>query len=160
MKENHKKIENHFTSSMVLEGNSEVNNDENLKSISTSLIKEFVKNNDLLAKNETKTDLDKRKPLLVGFAIASGNNRAKKVIKLALLPLLNNNRNLEKTKSISLLISSHTIEIDIDEIGIINDYIQEKVDYQADIIMSVNQDENLDEALAVTLILSDNIKHQ
>ena len=61
----------------------------------------------------------------------------------------------KNTKSILLLISSHTIEIDIDEIGIINDYIQEKSEYTADIVMNVNEDKNLGEALAVTIILSE-----
>lgn len=149
------KIRKEFTASMVFNGNSEANNEENLKNISSNFIIEFTKKRELLIQKKTKTDITKRKPLLVGFAVASGNNRAKKAIELALLSLLYKNKINENTKSISLLISSHTTEIDLDEIGVINEYIQEKVGYRADIIMSVNEDENLGKALAVTIILSE-----
>lgn len=87
--------------------------------------------------------------------MTSGNNRAKNTIKLALLPLLRNTQVFEKTKSILLHISSHTTKISLDEIGNINDYIREKAGYTADIVMYVNEDKNLGEALAVTIILSE-----
>jgi hypothetical protein len=154
------KIKNRFTASMVFKANPEANNEENLINISSSLIKEFTEKREFLADNRTKADINKRKPLLVGFAVASGNNRARKAVELAFSSLLYNNKVIEKTKSISLLISSHTAEIEIDEIGIINDYIQEKAEYTAEIIMSVNEDINLGEALAVTIILSENLKFQ
>jgi hypothetical protein len=150
-----KKIKNKFTASMVFNGSIETTNDEKLKSISSSFIQEFNKKRELLVENGKKTNLDKKKPLLVGFGITSGNNRAKKAVELALSSLLYKNKIIENTKSILLLISSHTIEIDIDEIGIINDYIQEKSEYTADIVMNVNEDKNLGEALAVTIILSE-----
>ena len=150
-----KKPKNQFTASMIFESTQEENNKKNLKNVSSSFIKEYVKNRKLLSKKETKTDLDKNNLLLVGFAVASGNNRAEKVIELALLPLLRNTQIFEKTKSILLHISSHTTKISLDEIGIINDYIQEKSGYTADIVMYVNEDKNLGEALAVTLILSE-----
>jgi hypothetical protein len=152
---NSNKIKNKFAASMVFKGNMDANNDENLKSISSNFIQEFNKKRELLVENGTKTDLDKRKPLSVGFGVTSGNNRAKKAVELALSSLLYKNKIIENTKSILLLISSHTIEIDINEIGIINDYIQEKSEYTADIVMDVSEDENLGEALAVTIILSE-----
>jgi cell division protein FtsZ len=54
-----------------------------------------------------------------------------------------------------LLISTHTTEVDIDEIGEINDYIQEIAGYNTSIIMSVSEEESLGEALAVTIVLSE-----
>jgi cell division protein FtsZ len=60
---------------------------------------------------------------------------------------------IKNTKPILLLISSHIIEITIDEIGEINDYIQEKARNKAEIIMLVSEDENLGAALAVTIFL-------
>lgn len=155
---NSKKIKNKFATSMVLESHSEAFNEENPKNVSSSLIQEFVKNRELLTKKQTRSELGESKPLLVGFALVSGKNRAKKAIELALSSLLFKNKIVENTKSILLLISSHTIEINIDEIGIINDYIQGKSGYTTDIVMHVNEDKNLGEALAVTLILSDSEK--
>ncbi len=67
---------------MIFESTQEENNKKNLKNVSSSFIKEYVKNRKLLSKKETKTDLDKNNLLLVGFAVASGNNRAEKVIEL------------------------------------------------------------------------------
>lgn len=143
-----------FATSIIFESKQEVNNEENLKTFSSSFIQEYVKNSDFLEQKDVTTVLGKSKPYLVGFAIASGNNRAQNTIELALLPLLKNTQIFENAKSISLLISSHIVEISVDEIGIINDYIQENSEYSAQIVMSVNEDKNLGEALAVTIILS------
>lgn len=160
MKTNIRKTKNQFTASMILECNPEINNEENLKHINTYFIKEFIKKEELLEENKIKANVEKRKPVLIGFAIVSGNDRAKKAIELALSTLLFNEKLMENNTSILLLISSHSIEIDIDEIGLINDYIQEKSSYKADITMMVSEDENLGEALAVTIIISDNLKSQ
>ena len=143
-----------FATSIIFESKQEVNNEENLKTFSSSFIQEYVKNSDFLEQKDVTAGLEKSKPYLVGFAIASGNNRAQNAIELALLPLLKNTQIFENAKSISLLISSHIVEISVDEIGIINDYIQENSEYSAQIVMSVNEDKNLGEALAVTIILS------
>ena len=43
-------------------------------------------------------------------------------------------------------------EITIDEIGIINDYIQEKAGNKANIIMGIGEDNSLTEEIAVTVI--------
>jgi hypothetical protein len=150
-----RKIKNTFAASMVLNATIEDNNYEKLKSIGSGFIQEFNKKRELLVASTTKTDLDKRRPLLVGFGVAKGKNRAKRAIELALSSLLYKKKIIDDTKSILLLISSHTIELEIDEIGIINDYIQEKSDYVANIVMGTNEDENLGEALAVTIILSE-----
>ena len=147
-------LKKQFATSIIFESKQEVNNEENLKTFSSSFIQEYVKNSDFLEQKDATTALEKSKPYLVGFAIASGNNRAQNAIELALLPLLKNTQIFENAKSISLLVSSHIVEMSIDEIGIINDYIQENSEYSAQIVMSVNEDKNLGEALAVTIILS------
>lgn len=156
MNTNNRKIKNQFAASMAFNGSIEANNDEKLKNISSNFIQEFNVKRELLVKNGTKNNLDKKKPTLIGFGLTSGNNRAKKAVELALSSLLDKNKIIESTKTISLLISSHTIEININEIGLINDYIKEKLGYSAEIVMSVNEDKNLGEALAVTIILSEN----
>lgn len=74
---------------------------------------------------------------------------------MALSSLLYKKKIIENTRSILLLISADTIELELDEVGIIVDYIQEKSDYEADIVMGTNEDENLGDALAVTIILSE-----
>lgn len=147
-------LKKQFAASIIFESEQEDNNEENLKTFSSSFIQEYVKNSDFLEQKEATAGLGKSKPYLVGFAIASGNNRAQNAIELALLPLLKNSQIFENPKSISLLVSSHIVEMSIDEIGIINDYIQENSEYSAQIVMSVNEDKNLGEALAVTIILS------
>ena len=90
--------------------------------------------------------------------IASGSKRARKAIVLAFLPLLIYDKLIKNCKSILLLISSHTIEINIDEVGLINDYIQEKLECKATITMIVGEDENLEDALSITIILSEDLK--
>lgn len=155
---NSKKIKNKFLTSMVLEVHSEAFNEVNLKNISSSLIQELVKNRELLTKKQIHYELGESKPLLVGFAVVSGKKRAKKAIELALSSLLFKNLVFTKNNTILLLLSSDSIEINLDEIGEINDYIQEKSGYTADIVMYINEDKNLGEALAITLISSDSEK--
>lgn len=150
-----RKIKNTFAASMVLNGSIETDNDEKLKSIGSNFIQEFNKKRELLAENAIETDLDKRKPFLVGFGMAKGNNRAEKAIELALSSLLYKRKIIEKNRSVLLLISTDTIELELDEVGIVVDYIQEKSDYMADVVLSLNEDENLGDALSVTIILSE-----
>ena len=152
---NSKKIKNKFATSMILESHPEAFCEDNLKSISASFIKDFIENRAFLAKKEIQSEIGNSKPLLIGFAVVSGKKRAKKAIELALSSLLFKNQVFTKNNTILLLISSDALEVNLDEIGIINDYIQEKSGYTADIVMYVNEDKNLGEALAVTLILSE-----
>ena len=123
MKTTIQKIQSQFTASMILESNIETISEDNLKLINTYFINEFIEEEKFLDENKVKADLEKRKPLLIGFAIASGDDRAEKAIELALFPLLFNDKLKEnsKYKSVLLLISSQTIEINIDEVGLIND---------------------------------------
>ena len=66
-------------------------------------------------------------------------------------PLLNDNR-ITGAKNVLLLIVSGKEEITIDEIGLINDYIQEKAGHGANIIMGVGEDLSLENSISVTVI--------
>ena len=152
---NCQKTKNQFTTSMVVESSLETFNEENLRSINSSFVKEFVENRNLLARKEIQSELGNSKPLFVGFAVVSGRNRAKKAIRLALSTPLLNDTIIEKTKTILLHISSDVIEMNLDEIGVINDIIQERVGNKADIIMTVSEDKNLGKSLSITIIMSE-----
>ena len=64
---------------------------------------------------------------------------------------MNDNR-INGAKNVLLLIVSGKEEITIDEIGLINDYIQEKAGHGANIIMGVGEDLNLENSISVTVI--------
>ena len=88
----------------------------------------------------------------MGSATALGENRAKEAIIAALdSPLLNDNK-ITGAKNVLLLIVSGTNEITIDEIGEINDHIQNEAGNNANIIMGVGEDETLGDAISVTII--------
>ncbi|MCL6462784.1 MAG: hypothetical protein I4O51_13075 [Flavobacterium micromati] len=154
MKTYFQKNENQFIASMILNSTTDINNKENLKKINSYFINKFMKYEKLLAKNQTELELLKSQPKYFGFAIASGNNRAEKVIELALSTLTYNDKLMVDNVSILLLISSINGGIDLDEIGLINDSIQEKADFKASITMDVSEDENLGEAIAVAILIS------
>ena len=89
---------------------------------------------------------------IMGAASSSGSNRANDAITKALdSPLLNDNR-ITGAKNVLLLIVSGNEEITIDEIGEINDYIQEQAGYGANIIMGVGEDPELFDSISVTVI--------
>lgn len=152
---NCQKTKNQFVASMVLESYPEAFIEENLKSINSSFVKEFVENRNLLAKKEIQSELGNSKPIFAGFAVTSGRNRAKKAIKLALSTPLLNDKIIDNTKTILLLISSDVIEMNIDEIGVINDIIQERMGNNTAIIMTVSEDKNLGKSLSVTIMMSE-----
>ena len=97
----------------------------------------------------------------MGSALASGQNRAQDAIQKALdSPLLNDNK-ITGAKNVLLLIVSGSHEITIDEIGEINDHIQNEAGHGANIIMGVGEDESLEESIAVTIIATGfNIEQQ
>ncbi|WP_299529041.1 cell division protein FtsZ [Ulvibacterium sp.] len=109
----------------------------------------YTQNIDL---RDAKTVLYNSGTAIMGSAMASGSARAHEAIVKALdSPLLNDNK-ITGAKNVLLLIVSGSQEITIDEIGEINDYIQIEAGYGANIIMGVGEDENLGEAIAVTVI--------
>jgi len=109
----------------------------------------YTQNIDL---RDAKTVLSDSGTAIMGSAIASGTSRAQEAIVQALdSPLLNDNK-ITGAKNVLLLIVSGSKEITIDEIGEINDHIQIEAGHSANIIMGVGEDEDLGEAIAVTVI--------
>jgi len=109
----------------------------------------YTQNIDL---RDAKTVLSNSGTAIMGSSTASGSARASEAIMKALdSPLLNDNK-INGAKNVLLLIVSGTQEITIDEIGEINDFIQIEAGHGANIIMGVGEDENLGDAIAVTVI--------
>ncbi len=109
----------------------------------------YTQNIDL---RDAKTVLSNSGTAIMGSASASGSSRANEAIMKALdSPLLNDNK-IKGAKNVLLLIVSGTEEITIDEIGEINDHIQTEAGHSANIIMGVGEDEELDNAISVTII--------
>ncbi len=109
----------------------------------------YTQNIDL---RDAKTVLSNSGTAIMGSATATGSMRASEAITKALdSPLLNDNK-ISGAKNVLLLIVSGEQEITIDEIGEINDYIQVEAGHGANIIMGVGEDEDLGEAIAVTII--------
>ncbi|TNJ44706.1 cell division protein FtsZ [Tamlana fucoidanivorans] len=118
----------------------------------------YTQNIDL---RDAKTVLSNSGTAIMGSSLASGQNRAQDAIRKALdSPLLNDNK-ITGAKNVLLLIVSGTQEITIDEIGEINDHIQNEAGHGANIIMGVGEDEALEESIAVTIIATGfNIEQQ
>ncbi|GLB51170.1 cell division protein FtsZ [Neptunitalea chrysea] len=109
----------------------------------------YTQNIDL---RDAKTVLSNSGTAIMGSATAAGTQRANEAISAALdSPLLNDNK-IQGAKNVLLLIVSGTEEITLDEIGEINDHIQNEAGFSANIIMGVGEDENLGDAIAVTVI--------
>lgn len=102
--------------------------------------------------HDAKTVLSNSGTAIMGSAKEEGQTRAKTAIAKALdSPLLNDNK-ITGAKNVLLLIVSGTNEVTLDEIGEINDYIQDEAGYDANIIMGVGEDEKLGDAIAVTIV--------
>ncbi len=109
----------------------------------------YTQNIDL---RDAKTVLSNSGTAIMGSAVSEGENRAKEAIVSALdSPLLNDNK-ITGAKNVLLLIVSGSNEITLDEIGEINDHIQNEAGHNANIIMGVGEDETLGDAIAVTII--------
>jgi len=109
----------------------------------------YTQNIDL---RDAKTVLSNSGTAIMGSATASGKSRAQEAIMKALdSPLLNDNK-ITGAKNVLLLIVSGSQEITIDEIGEINDHIQNEAGHGANIIMGVGEDESLQESISVTII--------
>ncbi|MGV8815388.1 MAG: cell division protein FtsZ [Gelidibacter sp.] len=119
------------------------------KGIAEVITHHYTQNIDL---RDAKTVLSNSGTAIMGSATASGKSRAQEAIMKALdSPLLNDNK-ITGAKNVLLLIVSGAHEITIDEIGEINDHIQNEAGHGANIIMGVGEDESLEEAIAVTII--------
>ena len=119
------------------------------KGIAEVITHHYTQNIDL---RDAKTVLSNSGTAIMGSAVSSGSNRAQEAIMKALdSPLLNDNK-ITGAKNVLLLIVSGNEEITIDEIGEINDHIQEQAGHGANIIMGVGDDSSLEESISVTII--------
>lgn len=88
----------------------------------------------------------------MGSAVSEGEGRAINAVQEALTsPLLNDN-NIEGAKYILLNITYGDIEVTMDEIGEITDYIQDEAGSTADVIWGHGYDPTLGNKLSVTLV--------
>ena len=119
------------------------------KGIAEVITHHYTQNIDL---KDAKTVLSKSGNAIMGSYSSSGDKRALNAVSNALdSPLLNDNR-IDGAQNVLLLIVSGSNEVTIDEIGIINDYIQEKAGNNANIIMGIGDDQSLAEEITVTVI--------
>lgn len=119
------------------------------KGIAEVITKNYSINIDL---RDAKTVLADSGTAIMGSAVSSGPNKAQDAIMAALdSPLLNDNK-ITGAKNVLLLIVSGDDEITVDEIGIINDYIQSEAGNSTNIIMGIGEDESLGESIRVTVI--------
>lgn len=102
--------------------------------------------------HDAKTVLSNSGTAIMGSAKESGSDRAKSAIVKALdSPLLNDNK-ITGAKNVLLLIVSGANEVTLDEIGEINDFIQAEAGYEANIIMGIGEDPELEDAISVTIV--------
>ncbi len=90
--------------------------------------------------------------IFIGSSVASGNNRAEKAIKKALLSPLHKGATITNSEHIVVLISIGLEEITLDEISEISDYIQQESTNQPNIILNVTEDNNLENAIGIIII--------
>ena len=120
------------------------------KGISEVITKEYGMNIDL---HDVKTVLEKSGTAIMGAAIASGEDRAINAITKALdSPLLNDN-SIRGAKNVLLLVVSGDTEITLDEIGEINEHIQDQAGGGANIILGAgDEEEGLGDNIKITII--------
>ena len=119
------------------------------KGIAEVITHHYTQNIDL---RDAKTVLSNSGTAIMGSSQASGATRASDAIMKALdSPLLNDNK-ISGAQNVLLLIVSGADEITLDEIGEINDHIQNEAGHNANIIMGVGEDDSLGDAIAVTVI--------
>ena len=119
------------------------------KGVAQVITHHYTQNIDL---KDAKTVLSNSGTAIMGSSTASGSNRANEAVMRALdSPLLNDNK-IEGSKNVLLLIVSGAEEITIDEIGEINEYIQNETGNSANIIMGVGEDLDLGNKISVTVI--------
>ncbi|CAM3210945.1 cell division protein FtsZ [Empedobacter stercoris] len=119
------------------------------KGIAEVITQHYAMNIDL---RDARTVLKNSGTAIMGSAQGSGENKAKDAISSALdSPLLNNNK-ITGARNVLLLILSGNNEITMDEIGVINDYIQQEAGNSANIIMGIGEDLDLGDSISVTVV--------
>jgi Cell division GTPase len=89
---------------------------------------------------------------IMGSAKASGEDRAKTAIEEALHSPLLNDSNIAGAKNILIYITSGSDEVSLDEVVAITEHVQDICGNTSDVIWGNGIDENLGDAIAVTLI--------
>ena len=92
--------------------------------------------------------------IFIGTSVASGNERAEKAIKKALLSPLHKGATISNSEHVVVLISIGLEEITLEEISVISDYIQQESTNKPTIILNVSEDKNLENAIGITIIAS------
>lgn len=119
------------------------------KGIAEVISKHYATNIDL---RDARTVLADSGTAIMGTGKASGENKAREAINAALdSPLLNNNK-ITGAQNVLLLIVSGDNEVTMDEIGIINEHIQNEAGHNANIIMGVGEDLELGDKISVTVV--------
>lgn len=121
------------------------------KGIAEVITHHYTANIDL---KDAKTVLSNSGTAIMGSAKASGQTRAMDAIRGALdSPLLNDNHIVGAKNVLLLIVSgSDEHEITFDEIGEVNDFIQTEAGGDANIIMGIGQDDELQDAVSITII--------
>jgi cell division protein FtsZ len=102
--------------------------------------------------NDVRTVMENGGTAIMGISVVSGENRAARVIESALSsPLLNDN-NISGASQILLNITCGAEEATMDEIGEIQDYIQREAGENANIILGLNKQDELEDAMKLILI--------
>lgn len=101
---------------------------------------------------DVETVMRKSGMAIMGTGISSGSARAEEAVEKALnSPLLNDNE-IRGARNILVNITSGNVEVTMDEVGQITDYVQNKAGFDADLIWGNGTDDSLDGELSVTVI--------
>ena len=121
------------------------------KGIAEVITYHFTTNIDL---KDVRTVLENSGTAIMGSAQAGGDNRAYDAIAGALdSPLLNDNHIEGATNVLLLIVSSgDEHEITMDEMSLINEHIQDEAGGDTNVIMGIGIDNDLGEAISVTVI--------
>ncbi len=102
--------------------------------------------------NDVSTVMRNSGVAIMGMAVAEGEDRAIKAVEKALAsPLLNDN-DIHGAKDILLNIEYGSLEVTMDEVSDITDFVQEESGGTANVIWGYGFNEGLGEALSVTVI--------
>jgi cell division protein FtsZ len=101
---------------------------------------------------DVKTVMKESGVAIMGIGIANGEFRAAKAIEQAMSSPLLSDDNVEGANSILLFITSGKVEINLDEVMEITDYIKGKTKASTEVIWGTGIDESLEESISVTLI--------
>ena len=104
--------------------------------------------------NDVQTVMKSGGVAILGSAIATGEDRARKAVEEALSSPLLNDSEIEGAKWILLNVTSASgdHEHTLDELEIIQGYVQEQAGNTCDIILGMGHDPNLGENISVTII--------